>query len=60
LAIDFDKNSSASILAETILKAAPNVGILTTSREPLRAEGESLHRLAALDVPSASADLAAN
>jgi predicted ATPase/DNA-binding winged helix-turn-helix (wHTH) protein len=51
---------AAATLAERILKAAPNVSILTTSREPLRAEGESLHRLAALDVPSASADLAAD
>jgi predicted ATPase len=49
---------AATALAEMILKAAPRVSVLTTSREPLRAEGESLHRLAALDVPSASVDLA--
>ena len=49
--------SAAAALAETILKAAPRISILTTSREPLRAEGESLHRLAALEVPSASVDL---
>ena len=50
---------AAAALAETILKAAPGVSILTTSREPLRAEGETLHRLAALDLPSNSVDLTA-
>jgi len=38
-------------LAEALLKAAPHVGILTTSREPLRAEGEWLRRLAPLEFP---------
>ena len=50
---------AAAGLAEALLKAAPGVSILTTSREPLRAEGESLHRLAALELPSDSVDLAA-
>jgi predicted ATPase/DNA-binding winged helix-turn-helix (wHTH) protein len=50
---------AAAALAETILKAAPGVSILTTSREPLRAEGETLHRLAALDLPSNSVDVTA-
>jgi predicted ATPase len=50
---------AAAALAEAVLKAAPGVSILTTSREPLRAEGESLHRLAALELPSGSVDLAA-
>jgi predicted ATPase/class 3 adenylate cyclase/DNA-binding winged helix-turn-helix (wHTH) protein len=50
---------AAAALAEAVLKAAPGVSILTTSREPLRAEGESLHRLAALELPSDSLDLAA-
>jgi predicted ATPase len=36
------------------------VSILTTSREPLRAEGEALHRLAALELPTSSVDLAAD
>jgi predicted ATPase/class 3 adenylate cyclase/DNA-binding winged helix-turn-helix (wHTH) protein len=49
---------AAAALAEAVLKAAPGVSILTTSREPLRAEGESLHRLAALELPSDSVDLA--
>jgi len=50
---------AAAALAEAVLKAAPGVSILTTSREPLRAESESLHRLAALELPSGSVDLAA-
>jgi predicted ATPase/DNA-binding winged helix-turn-helix (wHTH) protein len=46
-------------LVERILKAAPEVRLLVTSREPLRAEGESVHRLAPLDVPPAKAGLTA-
>jgi predicted ATPase/DNA-binding winged helix-turn-helix (wHTH) protein len=42
---------AAASLAEAILKAAPHLGILATSREPLRAEGEWLHRLAPLELP---------
>ena len=38
-------------MAEALLTAAPHVGILTTSREPLRAEGEWLRRLAPLEFP---------
>ncbi len=38
-------------VVETILKAAPDVHILATSREPLRAESESVHQLSALEVP---------
>jgi predicted ATPase/DNA-binding winged helix-turn-helix (wHTH) protein len=41
----------AAVLAEALLKAAPHIGILTTSREPLRAEGEWLRRLAPLELP---------
>jgi len=44
-------------LAETILKSAPEVHILATSREPLRAEGEWVHRLPALESPPASSAL---
>jgi len=50
---------AAAALVETVLKAAPGVSILTTSREPLRAEGETLHRLAALELPPHSVDFAA-
>ncbi|WP_426955595.1 ATP-binding protein [Muricoccus radiodurans] len=38
-------------MAEAILRAAPRITILATSREPLRAEGEHRHRLAPLAVP---------
>lgn len=41
----------AAEVAEAILKAAPNVHIIATSREALRAEGEYIYQLAALDVP---------
>ena len=51
---------AAATLVEVVLKLAPSVSILTTSREPLRAEGETLHRLAALDLPSNSVDLSAD
>ena len=51
---------AAATLAEAVLKAAPGVSILTTSREPLRAEGETLHRLAALELPVNSVDLTAD
>lgn len=43
---------AAAALAETLLHAAPSVLLLATSREPLRAEGEWVHRLTALEVPS--------
>ena len=46
-------------LAEAVLKAAPRIRILVTSREPLRAEGERLHRLASLELPPGSVDLSA-
>ena len=42
---------AAAAVAEAILKAAPQAGILATSREPLRTEGEWLHRLPALELP---------
>ena len=46
-------------LVEAVLKAAPQVRILVTSREPLRAEGEWLHRLASLELPTDAVDLTA-
>jgi predicted ATPase/DNA-binding winged helix-turn-helix (wHTH) protein len=42
---------ATAALAEAILKAAPQADILATAREPLRAEGEWLHRLAPLELP---------
>jgi predicted ATPase/DNA-binding winged helix-turn-helix (wHTH) protein len=50
---------AAASLAEVLLRAGPGVNILTTSQEPLRAEGETLHRLAALELPSNAVDVAA-
>lgn len=41
-------------LVEMIARSAPRVSVLVTSREPLRAEGESRHRLAPLELPPAS------
>ena len=38
-------------LAESILRAACNVHLLATSREPLRADGERVHRLQPLETP---------
>ncbi|MBX6372946.1 MAG: helix-turn-helix transcriptional regulator [Acetobacteraceae bacterium] len=41
---------AAADAAEAILRSCPGIAILATSREPLRAEGERLHRLQPLDV----------
>lgn len=51
--------SAAAVTAEAMLKAAPQVAILATSREPLRAEGEWLMRLPSLEVPPESSGLTA-
>ncbi|WP_052388947.1 ATP-binding protein [Belnapia moabensis] len=40
---------AAADAAEAILRSCPGIVILATSREPLRAEGERLHRLQPLD-----------
>lgn len=42
-------------LVEDLLKSAPRLSILVTSREPLNAQGESVQRLPPLAVPPASA-----
>jgi predicted ATPase/DNA-binding winged helix-turn-helix (wHTH) protein len=44
---------SAADLAVTILRDAPRIDILATSREPLRAHGEHVYRLLPLVSPSA-------
>jgi predicted ATPase/DNA-binding winged helix-turn-helix (wHTH) protein len=44
-------------LAERIFQEAPNIHILVTSREPLRVEGERVHRLPALACPPEDARL---
>jgi len=45
--------------AEAILRSSPDVAILATSREPLRAEGERLHRLGPLGMAAATATVTA-
>jgi predicted ATPase/DNA-binding winged helix-turn-helix (wHTH) protein len=50
---------AAATLAEKALKAAPGVNILATSREPLRCEGEWVHRLPPLEMPPPSTALTA-
>ncbi len=42
---------TAAAMAEQLLASAPGVCILATSREPLRAEGERIHRLSPLQSP---------
>jgi predicted ATPase len=51
---------AAAVLVENLLRGAAGIGVLATSREPLRAEGEIVHRLPPLDIPPASHDLTAN
>ena len=46
--------AATAILAETILKGAPDIAIIATSREPLRAEGEAVDRLQPMKSPSAT------
>jgi predicted ATPase len=48
----------AATIAE-VLKGAPDIHILATSRQPLLVEGEQLHRLSPLAVPAGSAGLTA-
>lgn len=43
-----------ALLSESLLRAAPEVHILATSRECLRAEGEFVQRLGSLDCPRPS------
>jgi predicted ATPase/DNA-binding winged helix-turn-helix (wHTH) protein len=51
--------NAAAATAEAILREAPQVAILATSREPLRAEGEWLLRLPSLEVPPEGSNLTA-
>ena len=46
-------------LAERVVREASQAHVLTTSREALRAEGEHVHLLQALDCPPEDADLTA-
>ena len=49
--------AAAATLVERVLRAAPRVRIVTTSREPLEAESETVHRLETLAMPPADAVL---
>jgi predicted ATPase/DNA-binding winged helix-turn-helix (wHTH) protein len=48
-----------AVLAETLLRAAPGVHLLGTSRQPLRGEGEFLFHLPALGFPARADRLSA-
>ncbi|MGO6842652.1 MULTISPECIES: ATP-binding protein [Rhizobium] len=50
---------AAAGLAETLLREAPGISVLATSREALRVEGESVYRLPPLDMPPVGAGLTA-
>src|SRR5499433_3233544 len=51
---------AAASLAEQVFEGAQGVHILATSREPLRAKGERVHRLSPLDLPPNSSELTAS
>lgn len=48
---------AAAPLVEGLLAGAPDVSVITTSREPLRVAGEWVHRLAPLTFPAAEEQL---
>jgi len=50
---------AATALAESLLRNCTGISILTTSREPLDAEGESVYRLQALAIPPQAGQLTA-
>jgi predicted ATPase/DNA-binding winged helix-turn-helix (wHTH) protein len=50
---------AAAVLAESLLQETVALHILATSREPLRAESETIYRLAPLTIPAASDRLSA-
>jgi predicted ATPase/DNA-binding winged helix-turn-helix (wHTH) protein len=45
-------------VSESLLRSLPGLKVLSTSREPLQVEGEHVHRLGPLEIPSAAACLA--
>jgi len=47
---------AAAGIVEALLRASASLNVIATSREPLRAEGESVYRVPALDVPPACTD----
>jgi predicted ATPase len=50
---------AAAGLIDGVLRAAPNICVLATSRETLRTTGEQVYRLAPLATPPSSAKLTA-
>jgi predicted ATPase len=50
---------AAAVVASELLNGVPGIRLLATSREALRAEGEHVHRLPALESPPAPAGLSA-
>jgi predicted ATPase len=51
---------AAAVAAEKLLRGASGVNVIATSREPLRAKGEWVLRLAPLELPPAGAALSAD
>jgi predicted ATPase len=51
--------AKAAEIAEILLKSAPGLRILATSRERLRARGEAIHRLPSLSVPAQTTSITA-
>src|SRR5215813_8719563 len=51
---------AAASLAEQVFEGAQGVHILATSREPLQAKGERVHRLSPLELPPSSSELTAS
>jgi predicted ATPase/DNA-binding SARP family transcriptional activator len=47
---------AAARMAEAVLRAAPHVHVVATSREPLRAPGEYVYRVPSLEVPGEDTD----
>src|SRR4051794_687474 len=50
--------AASASLADTLLRSAPRLTILATSREPLRVPGESVFRVSSLDLPDPAQSLA--
>jgi predicted ATPase len=52
--------AATSALVDTLLRAAPGLTIVTTSREPLRVPGEVVFRVPSLEIPDPERALAAD